>query len=78
LLFVCARRRRSRAIPIGILLYVVQAEVDRDFNGTLAAIAKMGFEGVEFTHYFDWTPGRAREVRSLLDSLGLRCFFHAQ
>jgi len=68
-----AQEKKPR-IPMGILLYVVQAEVDRDFNGTLAAIAKMGFEGVEFTHYFDWTPGRAREVRSLLDSLGLRCF----
>jgi sugar phosphate isomerase/epimerase len=64
----------QKRVPIGILLYAVQADLDQDFNGTLAAIAKMGFEGVEFTHYFEWTPARAREVRALLDSLHLRCF----
>src|SRR5882724_5275922 len=64
----------GKRIPIGLLLYVVQADLDKDFNATLTAIAKMGFEGVEFTHYFEWTPARAREVRSLLDELRLRCF----
>ncbi len=66
--------QEKKRIPIGILLYAVQADLDKDFNGTLAAIAKMGFEGVEFTHYFEWTPARAREVRGILDSLRLRCF----
>jgi hypothetical protein len=64
----------KKRIPIGILLYAVQADLDKDFNATLAAIAKMGFEGVEFTHYFEWTPTRAKEVRAMLDSLQLCCF----
>jgi len=66
--------QEKKRIPIGILLYVAQAELDKDFKGTLAAIAKMGFEGVEFTHYFEWTPARAREVRAILDGVGLKCF----
>src|SRR5882724_4209597 len=69
-----AQETGKKRIPMGILLYAVQAELDKDFDGTSAAIARMGFEGVEFTHYFEWTPARAKEVRAILDKLGLRCF----
>ncbi len=43
--------------------------------GTVVAVAKMGYEGVEFyAPYFDWTPGYAKQVRKVLDDSGIRCF----
>ena len=42
--------------------------------GTVRAVAKMGYAVVEFySPYYDWTPGYAKEVRKLLDDLGIRC-----
>jgi len=53
---------------IGVQLYTVRTLLERDFEGTLEAIAEIGFHQVEFFKYF----GReAREVRDLLDRLGL-------
>jgi sugar phosphate isomerase/epimerase len=41
----------------------------------LQAVAAMGYQGVEFYGvYFDWTIEYAKQVRSRLDALGLRCF----
>jgi sugar phosphate isomerase/epimerase len=35
----------------------------------------MGYPGVEFYGpYFDWTPAYAKDVRKLLDDLGIRCY----
>lgn len=61
-------------VPVGVLLYAVQKELNGDFNGVLEAVAKMGYEGVEFTQYIDWTPARAKEIRSELDRLHLKCY----
>ncbi|HLE74519.1 MAG TPA: sugar phosphate isomerase/epimerase [Candidatus Bathyarchaeia archaeon] len=56
-------------IPIALQLYSVREDCARDFPGTLAAVADMGYEGVEFAGYY----GRsADELRKMLDSLGLR------
>jgi sugar phosphate isomerase/epimerase len=42
--------------------------------GTVRAVAKMGYEVVEFfSPYYNWTPEYAKEVRKLLDDLGIRC-----
>ena len=58
------------SIPVGVQLYSVREECARDLPGTLAALAKMGYAGVEFAGYY----GRsARELRSMLDDLGLKC-----
>jgi len=71
----CALPAQSRkAIPIGLLIYAVLADWKKDFNGTLTAVAQMGYEGVELTQYETWTPARAREVRALLDSIHLKVF----
>jgi len=61
----------NKHVPVGLLIYAVLADWKKDFNGTLAAVAKMGYEGVELTQYESWTPTRAREVRALLDSIKL-------
>jgi len=61
-------------IPIGLELYSVRDELAKDLNGTVTAVAKMGYEVVEFfSSYFDWTPAYAKEVRNLMDDLGIRC-----
>lgn len=67
-----ALAQKSKHIPIGLLIYAVLADWKKDFDGTLKAIAEMGYEGVEFTQYESWTPARAREVRSLVDSIKLK------
>jgi len=65
---------QPRRVPIGLELYSVRDEMGKDLNGTVTAVAKMGYQVVEFfASYFDWTPAHAREVRKLLDDLGIRC-----
>lgn len=56
-------------IPIALQLYSVREDCARDLPGTLKAVAEMGYEGVEFAGYY----GRsARELRRMLDELGLK------
>ena len=65
---------KGRRIPIGIELYAVRGELTRDLPATLRRVAKIGYEVVEFySPYVGWTFPYAKEVRSLLDDLGLRC-----
>src|SRR5437762_10337089 len=68
------RAQHTRHVPVGLLIYAVLADWKKDFNGTLTAVAKMGYEGVELTQYESWTPARAKEVRALLDSIKLKVF----
>lgn len=57
-------------IPIALQLYSVRHDCERDLPGTLEAVARMGYEGVEFAGYY----GRsAKELRQMLDDLGLVC-----
>src|SRR5215471_1238216 len=69
-----AHAQKSKHIPVGLLIYAVLADWKKDFDGTLTAVAKMGYEGVELTQYESWTPDRAKEVRKLLDSIKLKVF----
>lgn len=65
---------QSKRVPIGIELYSVRNELMKDLPGTVTAVAKMGYQVVEFySPYFGWTPDYAKEVRKLLDDLGIRC-----
>jgi len=60
--------------PVGLELYSVRNALQKDLMGTVRAVAKMGYELVEFySPYFAWTPDYAREVRKLLNDLGIRC-----
>jgi len=62
-------------IPIGIEMYSVRDELKKDPQATVRAIAAMGYQGLEFyAPYFEWTPAQAREMKKLLDDLGIRCF----
>jgi sugar phosphate isomerase/epimerase len=61
--------------PIGLELYSVRTELARDLPNTLRTVAKMGYEVVEFyAPYFNWTIPYAKEVRTLMDDIGLRCY----
>jgi sugar phosphate isomerase/epimerase len=65
----------AKKIPIGLELYSVRGELARDLPNTLKMVAKMGYEVVEFySPYFKWMPPYAKEVRSQMDDLGLRCY----
>lgn len=65
---------RGKHIPVGLELYSVRDELGKDLTGTVRAVAKMGYEDVEFfAPYYQWTPEYAKEVRKLLDDLKIRC-----
>ncbi len=71
--FALAAPVRKR-VPVGLELYSVRDELAKDLMGTVRAVAKMGYEVVEFfSPYYGWTPEYAKEVRKLLDDLGIRC-----
>lgn len=65
---------KDKHIPVGLELYSVREELKQDLMGTVRSVAKMGYEDVEFySPYFDWTVNYAKQVRNLLDDLGIRC-----
>ena len=64
----------GKNIPIGIELYSVRDELAKDTLATVRAIAKMGYQVVEFYGpYYGWTPEFAKDVRKLMDDTGIRC-----
>ena len=60
-----------RKDQIGIQLYTLRALAARDFDATLAEVAKAGYPGVEFAGFQGLS---AAEVRGLLDKHGLKAF----
>src|ERR1700752_3493636 len=68
------RQGQAKKIPVGLELYSVRTEYMRDLPATVTAVAKMGYEIVEFwAPYYQWTPAQAKDVRKLLDDLGIKC-----
>jgi sugar phosphate isomerase/epimerase len=64
----------ARRVAVGLELFSVRTDLARDLPGTVTAVAKMGYEVVEFfSPYFNWTTAQAKEVRALLDGLGITC-----
>jgi sugar phosphate isomerase/epimerase len=63
-----AHAASGEKIPVGLQLYSVRDQCKNDLPGTVAAVAKIGYRGVEFAGYH----GRsAKELRKLLDDNGL-------
>jgi sugar phosphate isomerase/epimerase len=72
--FAASAFAQSKKVPVGIELYSVRGEMKKDLEGTVRAVAKMGYQVVEFySPYLEWTPERAKEIRKLLDDLGIKC-----
>jgi len=66
---------QSKKIPVGIELFSVRNELKADLMGTVKKVAQMGYEGVEFfSPYYEWTIDYAKQVRKLMDDLGIRCY----
>lgn len=66
---------KAKKYPIGLELYSVRGELARDLPNTLRQVSKIGYEVVEFyAPYYDWKIPYAKEVRTLMDDLGLRCY----
>jgi len=67
--------RAAKSIPVGLELYSVRGELKTDPEGTVRAVAQMGYQGVEFyAPYFEWHESQTKQMRKLLDDLGMRCF----
>jgi len=60
----------AKKIPIGLQVYSVRGEAQKDLAGVLAQVAEMGYEGVEFAGYYNWP---AEKIRKVLDQHGLKC-----
>ena len=67
---------KSKKIPLGLQLYSVRADCQKDLPGTIKTVADIGYDGVEFAGYYDYS---AKDIRKLLDDNGLKCCgTHAQ
>jgi sugar phosphate isomerase/epimerase len=65
---------RGGNIPIGLELYSVRHELEKDPTGTVRKMAQIGYKDVEFfAPYYNWTTDQAKDMRKLLDSLNIRC-----
>jgi len=64
----------GKGVPVGLELYSVRNEMTKDTVATVRAVAKMGYEVVEFyAPYYSWTTDYARDMRKLMDDAGIRC-----
>lgn len=68
--FFAVQNYGGKKVPIALQLYTVGRDLSRDMAGTLAAIAKLGYKGVEFAG-FNNVP--AKDIRMMLDDNGLKC-----
>jgi sugar phosphate isomerase/epimerase len=65
----------KKKYPIGLELYSVRGELQKDLPGTLRKVAEIGYDSVEFyAPYYAWKYPYAKEVKSIMDDLGLRCY----
>jgi sugar phosphate isomerase/epimerase len=65
----------SGSIPVGLELYSVREALKKDIEGTVRAVAQMGYQAVEFyAPYHDWSDMQAKQMRKLMDDLGIKCY----
>jgi len=69
------RTLAATSIPVGLELYSVRNALKDDPMGTVRAVAQMGYQCVEFyAPYYDWTESQTKQMKKLLDDLGIRCY----
>jgi len=61
---------RRTDLPLGLQLYTVGADLNKDFDGTLSSISKTGYKTVELAGLLDRSPTVWRES---LERVHLRC-----
>jgi sugar phosphate isomerase/epimerase len=69
------KAQTKKPFPVGLQQTAVGRNIQQDLTGTLRAIAKMGYDLIEFSAgtFMNWSPEQARRVRALLDDLNLKC-----
>lgn len=66
--------KRGKQIPVGLEMFSVRKTMQQDLMGTVRAVAGMGYQCVEFfAPYYNWTPDYAKQVRKLMDEVGIQC-----
>lgn len=58
-------------LPIGLQLYSIREACGADFPGSLREVGRMGYEGVEFAGYYDYSVD---DLNKMLADNGLKCF----
>lgn len=56
-------------INIGLQLYTVRDECEKDFKETIKKVATIGYKGLEFAGYYGMDAG---ELKHILDDLGIK------
>ncbi len=70
-----AKANPAGSIPVGLELYSVREELQKDPEGTVRAVAAMGYEAVEFyAPYFEWSEAQVKQMRKLMDDVGIKCY----
>jgi sugar phosphate isomerase/epimerase len=65
----------AEKIPVGLELYSVRDGLKQAPAATVRAVAKMGYQCVEFyAPYFDSSESQTKDMRKLLDDLGIKCY----
>jgi sugar phosphate isomerase/epimerase len=72
---IASAAEKFKRVPVGLELFSVRDDLNKDLLGTVRRVGQMGYEGVEFySPYFDWTPEQAKEVRKVMNEVNLKCW----
>ncbi len=66
------QKQFAKKLPIGVQLYSVRTDLEKDFYGTLKQISEMGYHGVEF--YGEYYGNSVTDVKKMCTELGLTPF----
>ncbi|MEQ1883736.1 MAG: sugar phosphate isomerase/epimerase [Bryobacteraceae bacterium] len=66
---------KTKNIPVGLQVFTLRNELEKDVPGVLAQVSKLGYKNVEFyvPFYYTWTTAFAKDVRKSMGDLGLQC-----
>lgn len=63
--YLATTRMRAASVQrVGVQLYTVRDAMQKDFDGTLAKVAAIGYKEVEFAGYFNKPPQQIKEILS--------------
>lgn len=65
----CCAHEFSKRLPVGVQLYSVRTEMEKDFYGTLKKVSEMGYQGVEFYGEYYGIP--VLQIKQWCTELGL-------
>lgn len=60
-----SRKQMDSQLPVGVQLWCVRKQLSQDMPGTLAKLAEIGFQAVEFENFFGHS---ASDIRQMLDA----------